>query len=339
MQVAPDLDRLGGEPAVGEGDDARAARLQHAADLRQHRRRVEQIFDGSGADHEVEMCLRPGQFGAGVEVLHNAFGQARIGVELGLVHAQAGDLQFFSRCRQMRDPTAHQVENALAGLQKAAVKRADFGAADGVEMMRQARASVEHRIDGGVLAGQAVRDQVSVAGGYDRRLHSGSVEQFGHAHAARGFARLFTKLQFRAGGGKRVIRIKLEHAVGGGEQTRRAHVARIARQAGKRHVRIETAGYRDNAGQCRQTKPVGGQFDAGLPRRLQPGRRVDLDRHGIRAASARLCRRRGPAAIGKQRAIGYQQAVAVACLRALPDQAGFDRHRRGGQFSSRRYST
>jgi len=81
--------------------------------------RLDQVFDRGGADRGVEFPVRERQLRVTVEVVHDMRGQARVLSHLFGVEAETGDIEV--DFRQMRHPTAHEVEHAHAGFENARI--------------------------------------------------------------------------------------------------------------------------------------------------------------------------------------------------------------------------
>src|SRR5215207_99377 len=127
VQSLPDGDGLGREAAVGEGDDERRPDLQDAANLPQDLHGLRQVVNGDADTRPVELPIFKGQARVTVEVLNHVGVEPRVLTQLHLVHAQAHHAPVLDFRRQVRGPTAHQVEHRSSWWEELPVELRDGG--------------------------------------------------------------------------------------------------------------------------------------------------------------------------------------------------------------------
>ena len=111
----PDVDGLGGEHAVGEGDDEDAVVLEDAVDLPEGLHRAGEVLDGDGDDHGVEGIVVEGELDAAVDVVDDVGGEVWVVDHFGGVKAEADHLGLGVAGGPVGTPTAHEVEDVGVG--------------------------------------------------------------------------------------------------------------------------------------------------------------------------------------------------------------------------------
>eukprot|EP00958_Prasinococcus_capsulatus_P007916 scaffold741_cov303-Prasinococcus_capsulatus_cf.AAC.2 len=149
--VPPRRDGLLVEHAVGEGDDADAAGLEHAEDFREDGLGLLQVLHRAARKHRVEArvraaALQGGQHGLLVEVAHEEAREAGITRQLLGVHAVAHHLAVLHLGRQVRHPGALQVQHAPARRDAPAVELRQVREELIVHVRHEARERVERRV-------------------------------------------------------------------------------------------------------------------------------------------------------------------------------------------------
>src|SRR5262249_30579406 len=91
VERAPYRDGLGPETAVREADDAGRAGLEHTRDLGEYLDWVSKILHRNRDQAGIEAPVVERQMRIAIEVVHDAPGEAGIGVEFDRVHPEPGD--------------------------------------------------------------------------------------------------------------------------------------------------------------------------------------------------------------------------------------------------------
>lgn len=104
VERSPDRHGLGRKTAIGEADDERRARHQHASHLGERLDRLLQILYTDAAQRGIKGLIAKKKPKILVEVLHEPPRQARVGRQFGAVHAVADNLGIVAIAGQMADP-------------------------------------------------------------------------------------------------------------------------------------------------------------------------------------------------------------------------------------------